>query len=103
VWPSRFDGAPINEIGWATLPEFQGQGLGRQAVQLVLDRARREARWGSLHAFPATSNGPSNGIPAKLGFSLLGESDLDYRGHSLHCNHWVIDLETPAEYKRPRR
>jgi RimJ/RimL family protein N-acetyltransferase len=94
VWPSTFQGQPISEIGWAIFPDYQGQGLGSRAVAAVLEKARLEKRWGVIHAFPATSNGPSNGLTNKTGFSLLEECDLEYRGHTLHCNHWVIDLHS---------
>jgi RimJ/RimL family protein N-acetyltransferase len=59
VWHSDFEGQPISEIGWTVLPDYQGQGLASRAVAAVLDKARVDKRWGTLHAFPATSNGPS--------------------------------------------
>ena len=49
------------------LPEFQGRGLGKQAVRMLLELARDDGRWGLVHAFPATTNGPSNGICRSLG------------------------------------
>ena len=92
VWESAWQGQPISEIGWAIFPEYQGQGLGSRAVAAVLEKARLDKRWGVIHAFPAISNGPSNGITRKLGFSFIEEGAVDYRGHTLHCNHWLIDL-----------
>ena len=73
VWESSFHGQPLSEIGWAIFPDYQGQGLGSRAVAAVLEKARQEKRWGVIHAFPATSNGPSNGITRKLGFSWVEE------------------------------
>src|SRR5258708_39759764 len=75
VWESESQGQPVNEIGWAIFPDYQGQGLGSRAVAAVLEKARLEKRWGVIHAFPAISNGPSNGITSKLGFSLVGDGD----------------------------
>src|SRR5690242_4383795 len=67
------DGEPITEIGWMVLPEFQGHGLAKQAVRMLLELARDEGRWGLVHAFPATTNGPSNGICQSLGLRFAGE------------------------------
>jgi RimJ/RimL family protein N-acetyltransferase len=80
-----------SEIGWMVLPEYQGRGLAKAATQAVLERARADGRWGMIHATPAVSNGPSNGICRSLGFTLVGEIDVDLAGRVLHCNHWQID------------
>jgi len=92
VWDSEWEGQPVSEIGWGIFPEFQGQGLGSRAVAAVLEKARAENRWGVIHAFPAVSNGPSNGITRKLGFTLVGEGETEYRGNRLHVNHWMIEV-----------
>ncbi|MGW7427293.1 GNAT family N-acetyltransferase [Streptomyces sp. NPDC054813] len=93
IWAHDEDGKPISEIGWMVLPEFQGRGLGKLATRTLLRQARDENRWGDIHAFPATTNGPSNGICRSLGFRLLGEVDVDFADRAIHSNHWVI---TPA-------
>jgi RimJ/RimL family protein N-acetyltransferase len=92
VWDHKWRGETISEIGWMVLPKFQGEGLGSQAVRLVLDRARSTGRWDVLHAFPAVTNAASNAMCRKLGFTLIEEIDYDYRGRTLHCNHWRITL-----------
>jgi RimJ/RimL family protein N-acetyltransferase len=91
IW-SHDEGVPVSEVGWAVLPEFQGQGIGKQAVAAIVERARSDGRWGTTHAFPAVSNAPSNGICRSLGFTLLGQEDFEFRGTTLQCNHWQIDL-----------
>ncbi|MER7931655.1 MULTISPECIES: GNAT family N-acetyltransferase [unclassified Streptomyces] len=91
VWAHEEDGEQVSEIGWMVLPEFQGRGLGKLAARTILERARDEGRWGAVHAFPATSNGPSNGICRALGFRLLGERDVDFADRVIRSNHWVID------------
>jgi RimJ/RimL family protein N-acetyltransferase len=88
------DGEPITEIGWMVLPEFQGRGLAKRAVRTLLELARDDGRWGLVHAFPATTNGPSNGICRSLGFSFAGERDVTFAGRVLRSNHWVIDPAT---------
>ncbi|HEY5860165.1 MAG TPA: GNAT family N-acetyltransferase [Actinomycetota bacterium] len=88
------DDAPFSEIGWGVLPEFQGRGVGKRSVAALLERAGADGRWGTIHAFPAITNAPSNGICRSLGFTLIGQEAFEFRGTTLHCNHWQID---PAE------
>jgi RimJ/RimL family protein N-acetyltransferase len=92
VWAGEHEGEPLNEIGWMVLPAFQGRGIASEAVRQVLDRARTTKRWDVIHAFPGVTNGPSNGICRKLGFSNLGECEVDFADRLLRCNHWRIDL-----------
>jgi RimJ/RimL family protein N-acetyltransferase len=95
LWSHDEDaGEPITEIGWMVLPEFQGRGLGKQAVRMLLGLARDDGRWGLVHAFPATTNGPSNGICRSLGFRFAGERDVRFAGRALRTNHWVINPAT---------
>lgn len=74
------------------LPEFQGRGIASQAVREVLEKVRLERMFGQIHAFPAVTNGPSNKICEKNGFTNLGEREFEFAGRSLRCNHWRIDL-----------
>jgi RimJ/RimL family protein N-acetyltransferase len=92
VWDHDQDGETISEIGWMVAPDHQGRGLAGEAVRYLLDRARSERRWDVIHAFPATTNAPSNAICRKAGFSKIGEADIEYAGRHLRCNHWRIDL-----------
>lgn len=91
LWSHEEDGERISEIGWMVLPGFQGRGLGKLAVDTLLDLAREDGRWGPVHAFPGVTNGPSNGICRALGFKLLGERDVVFADRVLHSNHWVVD------------
>ena len=81
----------MSEIGWMVLREFQGRGIGKAAVRAILDRARRDGRWGVIHAYPSVTNDPSNGICRSLEFALVETTDFDYKGESMRCNHWQID------------
>lgn len=87
-------GERTTEIGWMVLPEFQGRGLAKRAVRMVLELARDDDRWGLVHAFPATTNSPSNGICRSLGFTFAGEQDVTFAGRVLRSNHWVINPAT---------
>lgn len=88
LWDHEWEGETIDEIGWMVLAELQGQGLASDAVAEALRRADAAKRWQVLHAFPATTNAPSNALCRKHGFELLGPIDYTYRGRTLHVNHW---------------
>jgi RimJ/RimL family protein N-acetyltransferase len=92
IWPNTWRGEPISEVGWMILTSFQGRGIATEAVAALRQRARAELRWGVVHAFPATDNGPSNAICQKLGFSWIEECDLDWGEHKLASNHWQLRL-----------
>ncbi|AUY51096.1 GNAT family N-acetyltransferase [Streptomyces sp. CB01881] len=102
LWSQEEDGTAYSEIGWMVLPEFQGRGLGKAAVRTVLDEAVRDGRWGAVHAHPAVTNGPSNGICHTLGFRLAGEREVDFAGRLLRVNHWVLDPGHGAPGGAPR-
>ncbi len=91
LWSHEDDGGPISEIGWMVLPEFQGRGIGKLAVRALLELARDADRWGLVHAFPATTNGPSNGICRSVGFRFAGEQDVTFAGRVIRTSHWVIN------------
>lgn len=94
LWSHEDEEAPgteLSEVGWMILPDFQGRGLAKQAVRMLLERARDEGRWGLVHAFPGETNGPSNGICRSLGFTLVGPREVDFAGRLLRTNHWRID------------
>jgi RimJ/RimL family protein N-acetyltransferase len=92
VFESSHGDKAIYEIGWMILPEFQHRGIASQAVREVLEKARAERKFGQIHAFPAVTNGPSNKICEKNGFTNLGECEFEFAGRTLRCNHWRIGL-----------
>ena len=91
LWNHEWEGETIDEIGWMVLPEHQGRGLASTGVAEALRRADEAARWRVLHAFPATTNAPSNALCRKHGFALRGPIDYTYRERGLRVNHWVRD------------
>ena len=94
IWQHDEQGETISEIGWMVLPEFQGQGLGRAATAAILERARVDGRWGSIHAYPGVTNAPSNGICRSLGFTFIETVDVEGFSGTLRTNHWRLDPET---------
>jgi RimJ/RimL family protein N-acetyltransferase len=93
IWENTQHGSPIHEVGWMVLPAYQGRGIASRALGLVIDRARADGGFRSIHAFPGLTNGPSNGLCRKFGFVHVGEMDGGYAGRQLRVNHWRLDLE----------
>jgi RimJ/RimL family protein N-acetyltransferase len=89
LWRHEWDGEMIDEIGWMVVPEHQGRGLASAAIAEALRRADEASRWPVIHAFPATSNTPSNALCRRHGFALRGQLDYTYRERTLRVNHWV--------------
>jgi RimJ/RimL family protein N-acetyltransferase len=89
LWDHEWQGETIDEIGWMVLPEHQGRGLASAGVAEALRRADEAARWRVLHAFPATTNTPSNALCRKHDFTWRGPIEYAYRGRTLRVNHWV--------------
>ena len=97
IWRSNPDGEDLHEIGWMVLPDFQGRGIATEALKLLLTRARSEPRFSRVHAFPGVSNGASNALCRRFGFTKVEERDFEFRGSVLRCNHWELDVsETPG-------
>jgi RimJ/RimL family protein N-acetyltransferase len=94
LWSHEDSGTEISEIGWMVLPEFQGRGIAKAAVRILLSLAREQDRWGLVHAFPATTNVPSNRVCRSAGFTFAGEQDTTFAGHVFRTNHWVINPGT---------
>ena len=91
AWSHSREREPVNEIGWMVVPEFQGRGLATEAVRAYLDRDRRERRWGEIRAYPGVTNGPSNAICRKAGFTLVGQLEVEYMGRRNMSNDWRIE------------
>ena len=91
IWRSDFASRPVHELGAMLRPQYQARGLGGQAFDLIVPRAI-DAGIGELHSFPSVTNGPSNTILRRVGFTRLEDCDLEYEGRPLRCAHWVRDL-----------
>ena len=92
IWDHEHDGHRIHETGWTVAPEFRGQGVATRALELLLSRARADGSFDAIHAFPAVSNDASNALCRGFEFELVGDEEFNFRGHLLHCNHWVLVL-----------
>ena len=94
LWSHNDSGTPMSEIGWMVRPGFQGQGIAKSAVHMVLALARDQDRWGLVHAFPAVTNAPSNGVCRSVGFRFMEETETTFADRLLRTNHWVINPAT---------
>jgi RimJ/RimL family protein N-acetyltransferase len=94
LWSHDDSGAPMSEIGWMLRPEFQGQGIAKSAVRMLLALARDQDRWGLAHAFPAVTNAPSNGVCRSVGFRFVEETETTFADRLFRTNHWVVDPAT---------
>lgn len=91
IWRSDWE-SELDEVGWMVLPKYQGRGIAGEALGLLIDRARAQARSERIHAFPGLTNGPSNALCRKYGFAHIGESEVKFRDRPLRVNHWALDL-----------
>jgi RimJ/RimL family protein N-acetyltransferase len=96
LWETAHGDEALYETGWMVLPAHQGRGIASAALGLLIERVRAEPRIESIHAFPAVSNPPSNALCRRFGFTLLGQAAFEFRGHTLHCNHWRLEAAISA-------
>jgi RimJ/RimL family protein N-acetyltransferase len=91
IWRSEIGDETVHELGAMILPGHQTRGVGTQAWDLVrpLVLAAGITR---LDSFPAVDNVASNAILRRIGFTRVGERELDYEGRSLRCAHWTRDV-----------
>jgi RimJ/RimL family protein N-acetyltransferase len=95
VFRTPFEGEDVNEIGIMILPGRTGRGgrgLGMEALRQLTERARAELGPTRLHGFTSVDNAVINLIGARLGWTNIGQTDLDYEGRPMRCNHWILDL-----------
>lgn len=94
IWESDLAGSKLHEVGWMVLPEFQGRGIASEALGLLLARARSDPRYARVHAFPGVTNGASNALCRKYGFTCTEEMEVSFRDRPLRVNHWELDVST---------
>ena len=92
-WRKTWRDQAVYEMGWLILPEYQGRGIATKAAAAVIEHARQEPQFQFMHAFPSVENPASNAICRKLGFTLVGECQVEYPpGHSMTVNDWRLAL-----------
>jgi len=91
VWRTEIDGETVHELGAMILPGQQARGLGAQAWEMLRPRVRA-AGITRVDSYPGVENVPSNAVLQRIGFTRLGERDLDYEGRPLRCAHWTMEV-----------
>ena len=91
-WETLDGGEVVWETGWGVLPQHQGRGLARLALQELIAVVRADGRHGEIHAYPAVDNAPSNALCRRAGFSLRTTTSFPFRGEELLSNDWVLVL-----------
>ena len=92
-WETMWRDQVVWESGWHVLPEFQGQGLAASGAARMIElvNARPEHRF--LYSFPSVANSASNALCRRLGFSLLGEAEVEYpKGRVMLSNEWRHEI-----------
>ena len=90
IWRDEFQGAPIHEFGIMFRPEHHRRGLGMSASRQIIAEFRASGRSPELHAFSSVGNEATDQAAPILGFTQVGECDLDYEGQPLRCRHWLM-------------
>jgi len=94
-WQTEHDGYGVYECGWFVFTPFQGRGLARRGVGLLLKRAATHGDRDRMYAFPRIDNAASNALARSEGFTSAGVEDFEYpKGVLIKVNTWVFDLCT---------
>jgi RimJ/RimL family protein N-acetyltransferase len=97
-WEAESSGETVWECGWHVLPEAQGRGVATRATALLVGEARRRRRHRWLHAYPGVDNAASNALCRELGFTCLGEVEVEYpKGRQMRSYDWRLDLWPPHD------
>lgn len=91
-WRVEHDGRPAYETGWAVDPQWQGRGIAREALRLLLADVRADGERDLLVAYPGVDNPGSNALCRGAGFALTRTGTMPWRGGELTFNVWELDL-----------
>lgn len=67
-------GWPAFELGWTTIPEYQGQGFATEAARMLLDYAFDALDQPRVISLIHADNAPSRRVAEKLGQKIEGET-----------------------------
>ena len=93
LWSHEDSGTAMPEIGWMVRPEFQGRGIAKAAVRMLLELAGEQDRWGLVHAFPAITNTAST--------PSAGRSDSDSQENSRRPSRGACSAPITGSSTRP--
>lgn len=95
-WQVDHEGAPAYETGWNTVPEFQGRGVAREALRMLIERVVARGDRDLLVAYPGVDNPASNALCRGAGFTHVGSGTEAWRGGELTYNVWVLRVRHPT-------
>ncbi|WP_203581035.1 GNAT family N-acetyltransferase [Microbacterium hibisci] len=91
-WQVEHEGVPAWETGWNVFPEWQGRGVAREALRLVVREVAQRGDRHLLVAYPGQDNPASNALCARAGFERRGAGTIPWRGGELAFHAWVLDM-----------
>jgi RimJ/RimL family protein N-acetyltransferase len=91
-WQVEHDGVPAWETGWNVFPEWQGQGIARRALRLIVREVAARHDRHLLVAYPGVDNPSSNALCRTAGFEQRGTGIMPWRGSELTYRTWVLDM-----------
>ncbi|WP_430868858.1 GNAT family N-acetyltransferase [Demequina aurantiaca] len=81
------------ECGWSVEAGFRGRAIAPSAAIALIDWLRERGHTGVLRAFPSVTNGASNAVCQKAGFTLVGTTtDPAVGAGETVLNDWVYPL-----------
>lgn len=90
------------EVGFGSLPEWQGKGYGKESLRAVLDFAFNACGFHRLYATVTEGNIASRRLLESCGFQLEGTLRDNYRLAGQWCNDWRLGL-LAAEFAASNR
>jgi len=91
-WQVEHEDTPAWETGWNVFPEWQGRGVAREALRLIVREVAARGDRDLLVAYPGVDNPPSNALCRAAGFAHRGSGTEPWRGSELTFNIWVLDM-----------
>ena len=92
-WQVEHEGVPAWETGWGVEPEWQGRGVARAALRLVIRRVADDGTRRLLVAYPGVDKPRLEPLCRGAGFEHIG-TQTRCRGADgeLTFNTWVLDM-----------
>lgn len=91
-WPTEHEGEAVWEAGWNVLPAWQGRGVARDALRLLLAKVAVKDEARPVVAYPSVNNPASNALCRRAGFEHRGRVTELWRGAEMTFNIWVLDM-----------
>lgn len=93
IWKGYWKDETVTEICWGVAPKFQGNKFAKKAINMILEMAVADGRWGTIHVFTAKTNVASCALCVSCGFAFQGEETIDYDGHDMLANHYTYETK----------